>query len=209
MIFTPFIFNEKEFKNRLIMTAINTGFSFDEKSFVKIEEFYKERAKGGASAITTICAVEKYGAFNNMPFNCESYNLLCNKISNTLKEYDCKHIVQLFHYGSGNGEREEFIPHNISNEKIQYIIESFIKTAKVCIENGADAIEIDFSKGHIFSDFISYDINKREDSYGINFENRIKFPIKVIEGIRNNIHKNIPIIINISLEDILNENIEN
>lgn len=208
MIFTPFIFKEKEFKNRFIMTAINTGFDFDDKSLLKVKEFYRERAKGGASAITTICAVEECGAVNNMPFNSQSYSMFCNEISSVLKEYNCKHIVQLFRYGSGNGQIKDFIPNNITAEKIEYITESFIKTAELCIENGADAIEIDCSKGHIFSDFISSDINKREDCYGINFENRIQFPIKVIEGIRNNIDKNIPIIINISLEDILIENIE-
>ena len=188
MIFTPFIFKEKIFKNRFIMTAIKTG--FDYKSSNKIKEFYRERAKGGASAITTICAVEEYGTVNNIPFNCENYSSFCNEISNILKEYDCKHIVQLFHCGNEI---------NTISEKVEHITENFIKTSKLCVENGADAIEIDFSKGHIFSDFIYSNINIMENS----------FPIKVIKGIRNNINKNIPIIINISLEDILFENIEN
>ncbi len=190
MIFTPFIFKEKEFKNRLIMTAINTGFDFDYKSFDKIKEFYRERAKGGAAAITTMCAVEECGTVNNIPFNCESYGLLCNEISNILKEHNCKHIVQLFYYGN------EF---NITSEKIENIKENFIKTAKICVENGADAIEIDFNKGHIFSNFICSDISLIENN----------FTIEILRDIKNNIDKNLPIIINISLKDILVENIEN
>lgn len=202
MIFTPFKINGKEFKNRLIMSALNTGFVFNNEFSDKVSEFYKKRAKGGAAAITTICAVNREGSFNNMPFNGEGFDVFCNKMSNMLNEYECKHIVQLFHYGSGStfqGEkREEFIPKNMSVEDIKNIVESFKNTSKISVENGADALEIEAGKGFLLSEFISPLTNNRDDQYGGSFDNRINIVFDVMKSVREAVGAKIPVILSVS-----------
>ena len=202
MIFTPFKINGKEFKNRLIMSALNTGFVIDNEFSDKVSEFYKKRAKGGAAAITTICAVNKEGSFNNMPFNGEGFDVFCNIMSNMLKEYECKHIVQLFHYGSGStfqGEkREEFIPKNMSVEDIKHIVESFKKAAEISVENGADALEIEAGKGFLLSEFISPITNDRDDQYGGSFDNRVNIVFNVMKSVREAVGAEIPVILSVS-----------
>ncbi|MBO8433704.1 MAG: FAD-dependent oxidoreductase [Tyzzerella sp.] len=201
MIFTPFKIGNKEFKNRLIMTGINTGFTRENQLSDKIKQFYIDRVKGGASAIVTPCAVNKAGSFNNMPYNSETYPEFCKGISDLLEAENCLHIVQLFHYGSGTSvaeKRVEFLPENMTVEMIRDIVNNFAQTAEIATRNGADVIEIDCANGYLLSEFISPITNKRTDNYGGIFENRIGLPIEVMSAVRRKVLNNVPVILKIS-----------
>lgn len=76
--------------------------------------------------------------------------------------------------------------------------------AEVYVSNGlGSVIEIHGAHGYLLSSFLSPTSNHRTDDYGGSFENRIRFPLEVVDAIRSAIPKDMPLFFRISgSEDI-------
>ncbi|SHG00344.1 NADH:flavin oxidoreductase [Chryseobacterium vrystaatense] len=72
----------------------------------------------------------------------------------------------------------------ITTEEVELIRESFIAAAKRAQLAGFDGISVHGAFGWILSEFLSPNLNDRKDQYGGSLENRARFTIEVIEGIR-------------------------
>lgn len=72
----------------------------------------------------------------------------------------------------------------ITTEEVERIRESFIAAAKRAQLAGFDGISVHGAFGWILSEFLSPNLNDRKDQYGGSLENRARFTIEVIEGIR-------------------------
>lgn len=72
----------------------------------------------------------------------------------------------------------------ITTEEVQRIRDSFIAGAKRAQRAGFDGISVHGAFGWILSEFLSPNLNDRRDQYGGSLENRARFTIEVIEGIR-------------------------
>ncbi|WP_293310104.1 NADH:flavin oxidoreductase [Pedobacter sp. UBA5917] len=72
----------------------------------------------------------------------------------------------------------------ISTEEVERIRDSFIAAAKRAQLAGFDGISVHGAFGWILSEFMSPNLNDRSDKYGGSMENRARFTIEVIEGIR-------------------------
>lgn len=64
------------------------------------------------------------------------------------------------------------------------IAAKYAKSACDAKEYGFDSVLIHFAHGWLPGQFLSPHFNKRTDGYGGSFENRIKFPIQIVEAIR-------------------------
>jgi 2,4-dienoyl-CoA reductase-like NADH-dependent reductase (Old Yellow Enzyme family) len=67
--------------------------------------------------------------------------------------------------------------------EIERIVKAYGAGARRCREGGLDGIEIE-SYGHLFDAFLSPATNRREDNYGGSLENRMRFPLAVLQEIR-------------------------
>ncbi len=92
-------------------------------------------------------------------------------------------------------------PVKMNRKMMNEVIEMFVDRAKRAVTAGFDIIELQSGHGYLLAQFISPDVNDREDEYGGSFENRIKFPLEVIEAVRDAI--DIPIIVRISGDEII------
>ena len=63
----------------------------------------------------------------------------------------------------------------------------FVRSAKLAKEAGYDGVEIMGSEGYLINQFISARTNKRTDSFGVSFENRIRFPIELVKRVREEV----------------------
>ncbi len=66
---------------------------------------------------------------------------------------------------------------------------------------GFDAIEIHFGHGYGISQFISPRTNKRKDAYGGTLENRMRFPLEILEAVRAAVGDDYPLLGKISMHD--------
>ena len=78
-------------------------------------------------------------------------------------------------------------------EMIEYIIEAFGKAAAFAKQCGFGMVTIHGGHGWLISQFFSPKLNTRKDKWGGSFENRIRFPLAVIDSVRRAVGKNFPI----------------
>ncbi len=74
--------------------------------------------------------------------------------------------------------------HGVTVEKMNEFADAFAHCARVAKECGLDGINIHSGHGFMFAPWISERFNKRTDEYGGSFENRCRFPIMVLQRIR-------------------------
>ena len=82
----------------------------------------------------------------------------------------------------------------MSQEDIQVVGDDFATAAGRAREAGADAVELNGAQGFLIQQFYSPHFNSRTDDYGGSFENRMHFPLEVIQKIRRVVGNDFPII---------------
>ncbi len=92
-------------------------------------------------------------------------------------------------------------PELMNRKMMDEVIAMFVYSAKRAVASGFDILELQLGHGYLLAQFISPDVNDRTDEYGGSFENRIKFPLEVLQAIRKAV--NIPIIARISGDEII------
>ncbi|CAD8069555.1 unnamed protein product [Paramecium sonneborni] len=83
------------------------------------------------------------------------------------------------------GLTEHEIPHEMTIEEIQEVIQQFRQTAENCKEAGFDGVELHGAHGYIIDQFLRDSSNQRTDEYGGSVENRSKLCLQVIDEFIN------------------------
>lgn len=69
-------------------------------------------------------------------------------------------------------------------QEVEGLRDDFIAAAKRAEQAGFDGVEVHGAHGYIILQFLSAEINKREDRYGGSLENRARLLFEIIDGIR-------------------------
>ncbi|KAK0433793.1 NADH:flavin oxidoreductase/NADH oxidase [Armillaria borealis] len=78
-------------------------------------------------------------------------------------------------------------PRELSKEDLKSLVESFKLAAQRAVKAGFDVIEVHGAHGYLLCGFLSPTSNKRTDEYGGSFENRIRFPLEVVDAVRSSL----------------------
>ena len=98
-----------------------------------------------------------------------------------------------------------FKPWKLSKRGIRKTINHFVRAAVLAKEAGYDGVEVMGSEGYLINQFIVSKTNKRKDDWGGSFENRIRFPVEVVKGIRHAIGTDFIIIYRLSMLDLVDD----
>ncbi|KAI9261522.1 hypothetical protein BDA99DRAFT_551849 [Phascolomyces articulosus] len=77
------------------------------------------------------------------------------------------------------------VPHELTIEEIQDLIQEYVTAAKNAIKAGFDGVEILGAFGYLVDQFINSSSNQRTDKYGGSIENRARFPLELVEAVSN------------------------
>ncbi len=89
---------------------------------------------------------------------------------------------------------ENVMCRELKKKEIEQMIEAFAKTAKMCKEAGVDGVEVHaVHEGYLLDQFTLPYTNKRTDEYGGSFENRYRFPVKVVKAIKEACGQDYPV----------------
>lgn len=75
-------------------------------------------------------------------------------------------------------------PISMTAADMDRVVQDFILAARRAETAGFDVIELHGGHGYLLSSFLSPLANKREDSFGGSFDNRVKFPLRVFNEVR-------------------------
>lgn len=96
-------------------------------------------------------------------------------------------------------------PRALSLEEIEQLKADFVRAARRAVAAGFDVIELHNAHGYLLHEFLSPVSNKRTDQYGGSFENRVRLTLEIVEAIRADIPKDMPLFVRISATDWLEE----
>ena len=82
----------------------------------------------------------------------------------------------------------------MTKKEIEFFIQAFAKSAKLCQEAGVDGVEIHaVHEGYLLDQFTLKYVNKREDEYGGSLENRYRFAIEIVKAIKKECGEDFPV----------------
>lgn len=93
----------------------------------------------------------------------------------------------------------------LSVNEIKRIIYQFIEGAVRVKKAGCDGVELHAAHGYLIQQFLSPNTNKRTDKYGGSLENRMRFLLEIIDGIRSNCGKDFPIVVRLTVDEMYSE----
>jgi len=122
------------------------------------------------------------------------------KLSSTIKGGGAVAIIQINHAGGRADPKATgtkpiapspvLVPsgfdvaREVSEEDIERVLKAFTEAAERAIKSGFDGVEVHGAHGFLLNEFLSPITNKRTDSYGGSLENRMRFPLMVVENVR-------------------------
>ena len=95
----------------------------------------------------------------------------------------------------------------MTKNDIEEKIQDFVNASILAKKAGFDAVEIHSGHGYLLSQFLSPWTNKRKDEFGGSLENRLRFPVKVIEEVKKAVGPDFPILVKMNQTDGMPEGI--
>ena len=93
------------------------------------------------------------------------------------------------------------IPKPMTEEEIVNVIDKFIFTAKIARETGFTGVQFHSAHGYLLSEFLSPDINIRNDAWGGSLENRSRIHLEIIKKCRAEVGNDFPISMKLNSTD--------
>jgi len=92
-------------------------------------------------------------------------------------------------------------PHELTRRDLDYLVDAFGQSARRANEAEFDVIELHCAHGYLLHSFLSPLANYRSDDYGGTLENRMRFPLRVAQVIRQAWPTEKPMFVRISSVD--------
>lgn len=216
-LFQPLDLGFTTLKNRILMGSMHTGLEEKDHTGERLAAFYRARAKGGVGLIVT-------GGFSPnaegspYPFPYEPLSLSVHQcITDAVHEEGGKICLQILHTGRYayhpnlvapspiTAPINRFEPHALSPEQIEKQVQDFVDTALFARTAGYDGVEIMASEGYLLNEFLVKRTNHRDDEWGGEFTNRIRFPVDVVRRIRAAVGEHFIIIFRLSMLDLVEQ----
>ena len=205
-------------KNRVLMGSMHTGLEEVKNGYVRMASYFEARAKGGVGLIVTGGISPNFRGWV-APFSSKLTSKRIAKkhklITDAVHKYDSKICMQILHSGrygyhpfnvSASNIKSpisKFKTKSLSERGIQSTINDFVRCSKLAKYAGYDGVEIMGSEGYLINQFIAKRTNKRNDKWGGEYINRIKFPLEIVKRIRLEVGKEFIIIFRLSMLDLV------
>jgi len=95
----------------------------------------------------------------------------------------CRGSNPIQYNGVTLGGDEAIVPRELTGAELKEYVELYTKAAKNAIEAGFDGVEIHAANGYLLDQFLQSVSNNRTDEYGGSVQNRLRFPLEVIDSV--------------------------
>ncbi len=214
-LFSPFMLTEKiKLRNRIVMAPMTTWSANPDGTISEQElEFYKRRSQNVGLVITGCTYITPSGIGFTHEFAAYDDRFInsLEKLAAAAKSGGAPAILQIFH--AGNKAIPELVPNNdvisasassvksgdfmkrvvqsreMTENEIQETIRAFGDVTKRAIKAGFDGIELHGAHGFLLQNFFSPLFNQRNDRWGGDLEGRMRFPLAVLQEVKNEVYE--------------------
>lgn len=205
-LFSDFQCGSLSLSNRVVMAPMTRNQSPDNIPNDAVVEYYRKRAAGGVGLIITegTCVGHKAAnAYADVPYMAGDAALDgWQRVIAAVHNEGGKIAPQIWHVGgirrpgaNPGGDLPGYSPsgmafpgkvtgHAMSKQDIKEVVDAFVQAAIDAQRIGFDAVEIHGAHGYLIDQFFWQATNHRTDEYGGSMENRGRFAIEIVAGIR-------------------------
>ena len=197
-LFDPLTFaSGHTMKNRFMLAPLTNQQSHADGLFSQAEHnWLLMRAMGGFSAVMTAAGYVQPGGKGfegQLGFDEDRFETALAALASDIKAHDCLAIAQLYHAGLraipgceivGPSDDADTGGRAMTTDEVEEMIEAFITSAQRAKRAGFDGVELHGAHSYILCQFLSAELNRREDRFGGSLENRASPIREVIGGIR-------------------------
>ncbi|MGD8505258.1 MAG: NADH:flavin oxidoreductase [Candidatus Bathyarchaeota archaeon] len=187
-------------RNRIVMPPMHTGLATTEGAVTdKLVEHYVQRSEALGLMIVEHSYVSPRGRLSEKQLGiCDDHLVLgLEKLSSSIHATATPAVVQINHAGAFSSMEitgtQPVAPSSSGNarkllvEEIEALTDAFAFSAERVIRAGFDGVEVHGAHGFLLNQFFSPLTNRRRDKYGGSLENRMRFPLEVVERIKEKV----------------------
>ncbi len=205
-VFEPIRVGSTDIRNRIFVPAHTTNYGENNLPSDRHLAYHQARAAGGAGLII-FEGIRVHRSSLGRQQGVNGYERDCiprfRRIAEAVQGEGGRLFGQIIHLGrhiDGNYARMPSWsaspipwsatappPHPMTLDEISMVVEAHADVAENLIEAGLDGIELQMAHGHLIQQFLSPASNKRDDSYGGSFDNRLRFARETLQAVRKRI----------------------
>ncbi|KAA1380292.1 NADPH-dependent 2,4-dienoyl-CoA reductase [Aeromicrobium fastidiosum] len=208
-------------RNRVIMGSMHTGMEDRAKHLPELAAYFAERAKGGvALSVTGGYAPNWHGWL--LPFGSLMTSArLADKhrvVTDAVHEHDGKIVMQLLHAGrygyhpfkrAASAKPSPITPFGkpkaMTTKEVGRTVDDFAASAVLARRAGYDGVEIMGSEGYLINQMLTARTNDRTDRWGGSAENRMRFPVEIVDRVRQAVGDDFIVMYRMSLLDLVDD----
>jgi 2-enoate reductase len=224
-------------KNRIVMASMAHGLLERGGDITqRAIDYYSVRAKGGTGLIVTgatlVSRAIEYSP--DIPglwgmLDSKTNLIMYRRLAEAVHRYEGARVAVQLLPGSGYFAHPDFVKaigvvgasplpslwnpnvlaHELTIEEIDQLVQAMATASALARDAGMDGIEINGHSGYILDEFMTELWNKRTDQYGGSLDNRMRFPVEVIQAIKKKAGADYPIIYKIALNHYLEDGRQN
>jgi 2,4-dienoyl-CoA reductase (NADPH2) len=208
-------------RNRVVMGSMHTGLEDRAKHLPELAAYFGERAKGGvALSVTGGYAPNWHGWL--LPFGSQmTSRRFADKhriVTDAVHEHDGKIVMQLLHAGrygyhpfkrAASTSKSPITPFRapkaMSTKEVDRTVDDFAASAVLARRAGYDGVEIMGSEGYLISQMLTARTNDRTDRWGGSAERRMRFPVEIVQRVREAVGDDFIVMYRMSLLDLVDD----
>lgn len=196
-LFSPLRTNRAVFKNRIMMTPLYLGYANPDGTVSSLLlDHYREMAASGAAAIVVEhTGVDPSGLGAPYMLRIDDARFIpgLSNLARAIQAEGALAFLQLNHTGRYAYTPErlapspvktgDVVPQEMTQKEIAQVVRAFAAGAGRARAAGFDGVEIHGGTGYLIVQFLSPRTNHRTDQYGGTLQNRMRFPLEVVDAV--------------------------
>ncbi|MFC1981666.1 FAD-dependent oxidoreductase [Chloroflexota bacterium] len=219
-LFEPGRIGQMNIRNRIVMPAMANALGCTDDGFATelTTDYYEARAKGGAGLLIvgSTCIDYPVGVSGKprLVIDDDKYIPGLSRVTQAIHRHGGKAALQLQHAGSAavcdithiqpvaaspvarpaDYARQAYDkPRELTVDEIPDIVALFAEAAKRAQKAGFDGVELHGGHRYLINSFLSPFWNKRQDEYGGDLRNRVRFLLEIVSAVRELVGHDYPL----------------
>jgi NADPH2 dehydrogenase len=196
----PLKVKDLTFRNRIVMPPMQTGRATLKGAVTdRLINFYVRRSAALGLLIVEHSYVSASGKLSPKQLGIYDEELIdgLERLTSAIHALETPVVVQITHAGGIANEKiigaEPTGPSStdrsreLTRNEIEALVEEFATAADRAVKAGFDGVELHGAHGFLLNQFFSPVMNRRRDEYGGSLENRMRFPLMVVNAVRETV----------------------
>ncbi len=211
-LFDPIQLGDLSLSNHIMMAPLTRGRAGPAKvPNDMMVEYYAQRAEAGLIITeATAISAQGFGWAGAPGIYSDEMEDGWKRVTEAVRKRGGKMVLQLWHMGrlshpvfqengqlpvapsaikpaghtrDATGTKDYVTPRALEKSELPGIVEDYVMATRRALRAGFDGVEIHGANGYLIDQFIRDGANQRDDDYGGSIENRLRFPLQVVEAV--------------------------